>query len=193
METVDWELLTICVGAATLSGLVVYHTVAGYYHYRYYVRRRSRPETWKCQPKRFLTPALQRTAVLFQHWQHDPRRRDYRLARVRHRFRHPEHAHLHRCLGVRLDLHDRDDGCAVRHHGLHQLLGTSPVSHEVPVSALPSLSSPLRRDLALRDHGDAPGRGARAAIRVVRAAVHRPLPRRIGGCRIALHPDLQHR
>ena len=30
METVDWELLTICVGAATLSGLVVYHTVAGY-------------------------------------------------------------------------------------------------------------------------------------------------------------------
>ena len=50
METVDWGLLTICVGAATLAGLVVYHTVTGYYHHRYYVRRRSEPETWKCQP-----------------------------------------------------------------------------------------------------------------------------------------------
>ena len=64
METADWQVLTICVGAATLAGLGVYHTVAGYYHYRYYVRRRSEPETWKCQPKRFLTPALHRTAVL---------------------------------------------------------------------------------------------------------------------------------
>jgi len=37
---------------------------AGYYHYRYYVRRRHEPEAWKCQPDRFLSADMQRTAVL---------------------------------------------------------------------------------------------------------------------------------
>lgn len=62
--TIDWSLLAICVAGATVAGLAVYHVVAGYYHYRYYVRRRHEPETWKCQPGRFLTRAQTRSAVL---------------------------------------------------------------------------------------------------------------------------------
>ena len=38
--------------------------VGGYYHIRYYTRRRHEPETWKCQPKRFLSPAKQREAAI---------------------------------------------------------------------------------------------------------------------------------
>ena len=57
-------LLALCIGTAMLAGIAVYHIVAGYYHYRYYVRRRAEPETWKCQPERFLSPKMQRTAVL---------------------------------------------------------------------------------------------------------------------------------
>ena len=62
--TVDGILLVTCIGGATLAGLIVYHTVAGYYHYRYYVLRRDEPEMWKCQPKRFLTPKLHLRAIL---------------------------------------------------------------------------------------------------------------------------------
>ena len=64
METVDWPLLAVCLGATTLAGLATYHLVAGYYHYRYYVRRRHDAESWKCQPKRFLAPRLHRQAIL---------------------------------------------------------------------------------------------------------------------------------
>ncbi len=64
METVDWPLLAVCLGGATLAGLAAYHLVAGYYHYRYYVRRRHEPEKWKCQPDRFLTPTQHRQAIL---------------------------------------------------------------------------------------------------------------------------------
>ena len=62
--SVDWSVLAICLAGATLAGLAVYHAVAGYYHYRYYLRRRHEPETWKCQPERFPTRALTRSAVL---------------------------------------------------------------------------------------------------------------------------------
>ena len=64
MPGIDWSLLALCVGIAALVGLLAYHSVAGYYHFRYYVRRRHEPETWKCQPKRFLSPRMHRTAVL---------------------------------------------------------------------------------------------------------------------------------
>ena len=57
-------LLAVCIVSAMLAGVAAYHMVAGYYHYRYYVRRRAEPETWKCQPARFLSPKLHRTAVL---------------------------------------------------------------------------------------------------------------------------------
>ena len=57
-------LLAICIVSSALAGVAVYHAVAGYYYYRYYVRRRHEPETWKCQPDRFLSPKMHRTAVL---------------------------------------------------------------------------------------------------------------------------------
>lgn len=57
-------LLAVCIGIATLTGVAVYHLAAGYYHYRYYVRRRHEPKAWKCQPDRFLSAEMQRTAIL---------------------------------------------------------------------------------------------------------------------------------
>ena len=64
MESIDWSLLAKCIGVASLAGLVVYHAVCGYYHYRYYVRRRIDPDAWKVQPERFPSPKMQRTAIL---------------------------------------------------------------------------------------------------------------------------------
>jgi Delta7-sterol 5-desaturase len=48
---------------SVLGGLIIVWGVGGYYHIRYYVLRRHEPETWKCQPKRFLRPAQQRQAM----------------------------------------------------------------------------------------------------------------------------------
>lgn len=61
---IDWPMLGICLGLSIAAGLVIYHLVAGYYHVRYYVLRRHEPETWKCQPQRFLSPVLHRHAIL---------------------------------------------------------------------------------------------------------------------------------
>jgi lathosterol oxidase len=47
-----------------LGGLAILGVVGGYYHVRYYVLRRHEPETWKCQPKRFLRPDQQRQAAM---------------------------------------------------------------------------------------------------------------------------------
>ena len=63
MEPIQWSLFAACIGGASAVGLGVYHAVAGYYHYRYYVRRRVEPDAWKVQPERFLSPELRRTAV----------------------------------------------------------------------------------------------------------------------------------
>ena len=63
MEPFDGNLFAVCLAGATLAGLAVYHLVAGYYHCRYDVRRRHEPETWKCQPERFLTSRMQLKAI----------------------------------------------------------------------------------------------------------------------------------
>lgn len=63
-ESIDARLLATCIAVASLVGLIVYHAVCGYYYYRYYVRRRVEPDAWKVRPDRFLSPGLQRTAVL---------------------------------------------------------------------------------------------------------------------------------
>ncbi len=62
--TIDWPLLALCLVGPILIGVVIFHLVAGYYHLRYYVLRRNEPETWKIQPKRWLTPEQHRRAVL---------------------------------------------------------------------------------------------------------------------------------
>ncbi len=61
---IDWPLLLLCVGGSIAAGLAIFHTVAAYYHLRYYVRRRGEPQAWKCQPKRSLKPSQQRSAAL---------------------------------------------------------------------------------------------------------------------------------
>jgi lathosterol oxidase len=41
-----------------------YFGVGGFIHYHYYVKQRSHPETWKCQPKKWLPPELERHEIL---------------------------------------------------------------------------------------------------------------------------------
>ncbi len=60
----DWGAWLFLVVMSILGGLVIYWAVGGYYHIKYYVLRRGEPETWKCQPKRFLRPDQQRQAML---------------------------------------------------------------------------------------------------------------------------------
>jgi len=57
------EWLTVVAGSVA-GGLVVFYAVAGYYHVRYYVRRRHEPQTWKLQPERMPTAKQQRKAAL---------------------------------------------------------------------------------------------------------------------------------
>jgi len=51
IDWVEWAKIVI---ASVLAGVAVLWIVGGYYHIRYYVLRAHEPETWKCQPKRFL-------------------------------------------------------------------------------------------------------------------------------------------
>jgi lathosterol oxidase len=49
---------------ALALSLVLYFGLGGTLYYATYVRRCHEPERWKCQPTRFLTPALTRHAIL---------------------------------------------------------------------------------------------------------------------------------
>lgn len=60
----DWTSWILLVLVATLGGHAIYWPVAGYYHYKYYVRRAHEPAAWKCQPKRFLSSKQQRDAMV---------------------------------------------------------------------------------------------------------------------------------
>lgn len=59
----DWLAWFGYVVASIFGGWAIFWVVAGYYHLKYYVLRRDRPETWKCQPRRFLRPDQQRQAM----------------------------------------------------------------------------------------------------------------------------------
>ena len=48
----DWLAWFGYVVASIFGGWAIFWVVAGYYHLKYYVLRRDRPETWKCQPRR---------------------------------------------------------------------------------------------------------------------------------------------
>jgi len=64
MIDIDWLKLLAYMALTTLSGLAIFHGVAGYYHLKYYVRRRDDPQSWKCQPGRFLRDSLAREAMI---------------------------------------------------------------------------------------------------------------------------------
>ena len=43
---------------------IIYLGVGGFLHWFYYVRQRDRPEEWKCQPNKWLSPELERHEIL---------------------------------------------------------------------------------------------------------------------------------
>jgi lathosterol oxidase len=59
----NWGAWLAIVIPSILGGLAIFGVVGGYYHVRYYLRRRGEPEAWKCQPRRFLRPEQQRQAI----------------------------------------------------------------------------------------------------------------------------------
>lgn len=58
-----WLAWAGTVAASMAAGVAVLWIVGGYYHVRYYRRRAHEPETWKCQPARFLRPEQARQAM----------------------------------------------------------------------------------------------------------------------------------
>lgn len=50
--------------AATTVSYTFYLGIGGFLHWYYYVRQRDRAEEWKCQPKKFLPPDLERHEIL---------------------------------------------------------------------------------------------------------------------------------
>ena len=63
-QEMDWILWAQLVVGSMVAGVALLWMVAGYYHVKYYVRRRDDPDAWKCQPKRFLRPEQDREAAL---------------------------------------------------------------------------------------------------------------------------------
>ncbi len=49
---------------ATAVSYIIYLGVGGFLHWFYYVRQRDRPEDWKTQPKKWLSPELERHEIL---------------------------------------------------------------------------------------------------------------------------------
>jgi lathosterol oxidase len=52
------------VGAAVAGGLGMYYGIGGAFELLYYRRRKDRAEEWKCQPRRWLTPKMNRQQLL---------------------------------------------------------------------------------------------------------------------------------
>ncbi|KAK9881854.1 hypothetical protein WA026_018047 [Henosepilachna vigintioctopunctata] len=46
--------------SGNLVSFGIYFTVGGFLQWYFYIRQKDHPETWKCQPTRFLTPELER-------------------------------------------------------------------------------------------------------------------------------------
>ncbi len=61
--SINWSLLALTIIGAAGFGLVIFHAVAWFYHFRYYVKQREQAEDWKCQPKRFLSDKLHRQSI----------------------------------------------------------------------------------------------------------------------------------
>ena len=61
MSFAAWAAIVV---PSIVSGIAILWLVGGYYHLRYYHGRKADPESWKCQPTRFLRPELQRQAMI---------------------------------------------------------------------------------------------------------------------------------
>jgi lathosterol oxidase len=60
----QWALFAQFVAGSVLFSLAVYFGIGGFLQVRYYRARRAEPQAWKCQPNRWLQPALARHAIL---------------------------------------------------------------------------------------------------------------------------------
>lgn len=62
----DYKLqgLSYYIVPATIVSYVTYFGAGGFLHWYYYVRQRDRPEEWKCQPTKWLSPELERHEIL---------------------------------------------------------------------------------------------------------------------------------
>jgi len=49
---------------STIVSYAMYFGLGGFLHWYYYVRQRETPETWKCQPKKWLSPELERHEIM---------------------------------------------------------------------------------------------------------------------------------
>ncbi|EEZ98257.2 uncharacterized protein LOC103315179 [Tribolium castaneum] len=47
-----------------LVSYLMYFVIGGFLHWYFYVRRRDRAEEWKCQPKKWLSPELERHEII---------------------------------------------------------------------------------------------------------------------------------
>lgn len=63
-SAIDWAEWALIATISVLGGVAILWVVGGYYHVRYYLRRRGDPASWKCQPTRFLRPDQQRQAMV---------------------------------------------------------------------------------------------------------------------------------
>lgn len=50
---------------ANIVSFAIYFGIGGFLHWNYYVRQRDCPEKWKCQPKKFMSPELERHEIFF--------------------------------------------------------------------------------------------------------------------------------
>ncbi|XP_065157417.1 methylsterol monooxygenase 1-like [Atheta coriaria] len=50
---------------AVIVSYTIYFVIGGFLHWYFYVRQRDRPEEWKCQPKKWLSPELELHEILF--------------------------------------------------------------------------------------------------------------------------------
>ncbi|XP_043472562.1 methylsterol monooxygenase-like [Leptopilina heterotoma] len=57
------NLFYFWVPAMTIS-CSMYYGIGGFIHWYFYVRQRDKPEEWKCQPQKFLSPELERHEIM---------------------------------------------------------------------------------------------------------------------------------
>jgi lathosterol oxidase len=63
LETIAKDL-ALFVSASVITSLAMFYTIGGFLHFYFYYLRRDVPDTWKCQPTRFLTSDNHRHEIL---------------------------------------------------------------------------------------------------------------------------------
>nr|XP_022908522.1 methylsterol monooxygenase 1-like [Onthophagus taurus] len=65
LETLKLKnLWSFWIGSVIFS-YAIYVIIGGFLHWYFYVRQRDRPEEWKCQPNKWMSPELERHEIIF--------------------------------------------------------------------------------------------------------------------------------